>query len=511
MGIVLPFLGKAPAIDEETYLWIGRNVAWARPYDWACRWPPWDADGYVFAHPPLFLEWMRLWSPLESTLPLMRAAVGLPWVILLAWAVTRLCNRLCRHPDLAAAAWLASAVVVLGLQDTLMIDLPLAALITASVAAYREGLEPTASPRWFVGAGAALGLALVTKYSAIVMIPVFVAHMTRRGWRPQMLGIALGILAITEAWLWAEYGRVHLWEVWARRAEIASGPFGHRVVGVLARLALLPLPIVIARTNLRASAAGIALALLALGVERPDGLTTGTIVAMVAFAAAGGMTLARGVLATSSSTLRRRHGDRDDPLLLGLWTLAGTAGVALLHNYAASRYLLPIAAPVAIMVTRSAEQVAWGKAILRGSIAVSGVLAAALAVADYRFAAAGVETAALAMREAAEAGVTETTGERRFTGEWSFRWAMERAGWQAWRADEPLASGSWVVVADNASPGAIPADAWEPMRRVESRDLFPVRVVDLEGGIGLYAETLGTLPFGFGRGPIEGATLYRVK
>jgi hypothetical protein len=35
-------------------------------------------------------------------------------------------------------------------------------------------------------------------------------------------------------------------------------------------------------------------------------------------------------------------------------------------------------------------------------------------------------------------------------------------------------------------------------------------VVDVQGQVGLYAETLGVLPFGFGKGPLEVAAIYEV-
>jgi hypothetical protein len=88
---------------------------------------------------------------------------------------------------------------------------------------------------------------------------------------------------------------------------------------------------------------------------------------------------------------------------------------------------------------------------------------------------------------------------------------MESAGWTRYRPDEALPAGTWVVVADNASAGTVATDVLEPVRRVVSEDTFPVRVVDLAGNVGLYAETLGMLPFGVRRGPLESATLYRVR
>ena len=84
-------------------------------------------------------------------------------------------------------------------------------------------------------------------------------------------------------------------------------------------------------------------------------------------------------------------------------------------------------------------------------------------------------------------------------------------GWERYRPDEALPSGSVVIVADNASPGSIDRAALEPLGRVQSRSEFPIRVVDLRRGVSLYAETLGPLPFMWARGHVEGATVYRTR
>lgn len=498
---VLPFLGKAPAIDEETYLWLGAHLDALRPYDWTRVWPPYDADGYVFAHPPLHLWWMKLWSFVAGLLPAMRALAGLPWIALLGLSVGRLADRTTHHPALAGGAWLASTVVALGLQDTLMIDLPATALVTAAVAAYREGLED--DERWMWGAGLALGLAAVTKYSTLVVWPVIAWHMARRDrWRWEVVGPALGIPLMVEGWLFAAYGRPHVWEVLTRRAEIAAGPWSGRVLGTISRMALLPLSALLLYTNPRSAAAGVAGAILLLGIARPTGVSLSEASFLLVCAALGGMGVARAVHAVAQSPLRRRKGDRGDPLLLGGWVLAGVIGVIVLHNYAAARYLFPVAAPLAILITRSAEERRGGKAALMVSIGLSAAVALAVSLADYRFAAAGVEVG----RKVA----TEAQGGR-FAGEWGFRYALEEAGWRRWQPGEALPAGTVVAVADNSSPGAVPTEGWEPVGRVESDDQLPLRVVDIDRRVGLYAETLGVLPLGFGRGPIEGATLWRVK
>lgn len=501
IGLCLPFLGKAPAIDEESYLWMGSHLSPLHPYDWQRVWQ--GTSTYAYAHPPLFLWWMWLFAPFHEHTFGLRIVSGLPFVALYAWAASRLARRLCNHPDLAELAWITSATVLLGLHDSLEIDLPMAALLTAGVAAYREGFE---DERWFPLAGFALGLAIEVKYTAVVFLPVLLVHMIRRGWRwPLVVAAAVPIVGI-ELFLYATYREWHPVAVWAGRHEIAHGDMGGRWLGVLARAALLPVGLVLIRTHAVVFACGVLLALGSLAAVRPQPLDGTGAALLLTCAALGSALLLRAVLAAFSSSARRRKGDRDDALLLGGWFISVVMGVVLAHNYASARYLLPASVPAAILLARAAEDMEGGKLILRATSAVAGAFSLLLAIADYRYARAGAEvgrTVSLAMEN-------EGLSPGRFAGEWSFRHAMERAGWTRFDPAEVLPTGMVVAIASDASPGDVDKSRLVPMKRFESRDNFPVRVVDIDHGVGLYAETLGPLPFSLNGGPLESVSVYRV-
>lgn len=502
LAAVVPFLGKPPSLDEESYLWLGARLDPLRPYDWSRVWPPYDHDGFVYAHPPLWLEWLALWRFAADWLPLERLLVGLPWVLLLGWSVGRLARRATRHPSLAAGLWLSSTVVVLGLHDTLMIDLGATALATAAVAAQLEHAV-TGRPRWAWMAGLCLALGVATKYPVLAVVPALLLFQARRGVAWPVWIAAAGVVGAVEGWVYLAYGRAHLAEVWLRRGEIPAGPLDARLVGTLARAALLPLPLVLLRATPVTAAVGVGLGLLVLVGGRPEGVTGAQMAGLAAATATGGMAVARLGRGLWRRRGRRRHEDHDETLLLGAWGLAVVLGVVALHNYASARYLLPAAAPLALLVARSAEDVAGGKRLLAASIAVSAALALVVAAADLRFARAGVEVAEDVLARGHPPG--------RFAGEWSFRWRMEQGGWTRYRPDEALPPDTIVAVVDNASAGAVALDALEPVGRVESTDRFGPRVVDLDAKVGLHAETLGVLPLGLGRGPLEGATLYRAR
>lgn len=529
--VALPFLDKAPTLDEESYLWLGAHLDPLRPYDWSRVWPPYDADGFVYAHPPLHLLWLWACERVTSVVPALRLLVGAPWIVLYAWATGALATRACRHPGLACGLWLASATVALGLQDSLMIDLPAVALGTAAVALYREGLaraprthrghllegerrapeqvegDPTV---WFLAAGVALGLGIITKYPVMLVGLALVLHMARHGWRPVVLLAAAAIVGVEEAWIGIEYGHLHLWEVWSRRGEIAAGPMGGRALGALARMAFLPLPFAVLRAEpvlglLAAALAGASFVWASVGGP----VAAGTLAQGIVFglATVGALSLVRSGRGLVKRQGKRRRGDEADSLLLGSLATLTFLGVVAIHNYASARYLLPAATPIALLVTRAAEEVEGGKWIVRLSILAGAIQALVVVEADRRYVDAAAEVASLAIR----AVPVEEERPPRFAGEWSARWRFEEAGWTRYRADEALPVGTIVAVMDNASPGTVTTEQMEPIKRITSTDDFPVRVEDLDGGVSLYAETLGPLPLGWRRAPLEGATLYIVR
>ena len=492
-------LPKPLAIDEESYRWLGSVLDPAKPYAWYRAWQ--GGNGEIYAHPPLFLWWMWAWSGVES-LPLARLS-GLPWVVLWAGASAVWMRRSAQHPEVAAFAWLGSATVWLGLQDSLMIDLPWVALTTAALAGYREGLARR-DGRWFLAAGLALGAAVETKYPAAVVVPVLLVHGLRWGfplafWLPAAL-----VVGGVEGWLHAESGVWHPLLVWENRGVVAHGPLDGRALGVLARAALLPCGLGLLYTRPVHAAVGAALAVAGVAWVRPAGLEASGVALLIGCAAVGGALLARAGAALAVGPGRRRKGDRDDSLLLGGVMVATALGVVFFHNYASARYLLPAATPAAIALARSAEDVAHGKRVQLVASALGALLAMGLAIADWQFCRAGREAAQGAL-VAAEA---EGGGPGLFAAEWSARAELEAAGWQRLVDPEGLPAGTLVIALAN-SGGAVP-DSWVPLASARGEGQFPLRVVDVQGHVGLYAETLGVLPFGTGGRPLEVAVLYRV-
>lgn len=476
--------GSPPVLDEESYLDIAHQIAAhpARPYDWFRPWQPWGAtpppDAYLFAHPPLHLWWLSLWS--GATGPALRLAAALPWALLLGWALGALAERFTRRPHAAALALLASPALLVASQAGLMIDLDTLALSCAALALWTRPGRAAA-----LGAGLLAGLAAETKYPALLLSAAILIDAT--------LGInksdkdaraRLGIFATTfgavffslELFLATVYGRIHLIEVLREAGQIGRGPLAGRALGLLSRVGLCLPPLLLFGADRRLLLpALLGAALVALGLQGT--LEPGLLALSAALGGAGAALLTRGL--------------RQGPRLLRLWAGLSLLGVLFAHNYVGGRYLLPALVPLTLLLVEQAG----ARARLAG---LWLPVALGAAVAERAYAAAADEVA----RQLAAASPTPGW----FTGEWTFRYRMEQQGWRFWSPEQTLPPGALLAVPLNASPAA-PPPGWTPTTHVQASIRWPLRLIDLEQGVGYHAETLGPAPIGWSLGPMEQASL----
>ncbi len=493
-----------PVLDEESYLAIGAQLDLLHPYHWWRPWPPWDGsaepDAFVYAHPPLFLQWVSLCQGLGFGEMTTRIVAGVPMAGLFGASAARLIRRTSTRPSLAAAAWLGTPIVLLCLQRGLMPDLMVAALATCAVACWREATEPEAHRAWQVAGGLALGLAAFTKYPALVLVPALLIH----GWRSGVLrGTGLFWLSAALPWCLGEamlamvYGRFHVWEVLSRASEISRGTGPGRALGILARLPLgVGVLALMTRGHRWIWVPAFVLAGMVSLWAWPEGLMAGARVMLFGTSLAG----AALVCLAASATLRAWRTDDSDGLLLGLWALAVIGGVWLAHNFAAPRYLLPAVLPLALLLVRAVGDLPQGRLLLWAAVALHLVGGGMITKAEHQYFEAGSTLA--------DEVVSELGPEGYYTGEWSFRWRMQQHGWTFYTGDAP--PGSIVVAPIHGSPGELPSE-WEQVRRFSVSSSLPLRLVDDTTQVGLYAETLGVIPIGWREGPLEEVVAWRVR
>lgn len=494
------FTATVPVLDEESYLAITANFDPLRPYHWWRPWPPWfggtEPDAFVYAHPPLFLQWVAFVQRLAEGLQPIRLLAGVPFVILLGWSAGRLLERTCRHPRLALAVWLSSPIVVLGLQRGLMPDLMVVALGTTAVLGWRER-----SIHWFqwVG-GVALGLACLTKYPSLALVPVFLIHGWRTGglrssWRFWLAAALLWLMG--EGWLAAVYGRIHLLEVLTRASEISRGTGEGRAMALLVRLAFGVSGLALLSRGARwmwapAVLVGSAVCLWAW----PEDALQWQRIVLVACAIVGAALVA---VAGAGVVRGFRQGEAEsDRLLMGLWALSVIGGVWGVHNFAAPRYLLGAILPISILLIIEVGDRSLGRTLVWIGAGVNVIVALALTVTEHRF----FETSA----DLARATIVQFQPTH-YTGEWAFRHEMDGAGVQFFTGSAP--SGSRIAAPVHSSPGELPPGLIE-VGRISADESTGLRMIAETAQIGWYAETLGALPLGWSAEPLEEVVTWRV-
>ncbi len=500
-------LGKVPVLDEESYLAIAAQIVEhpARPYDWWRVWQPWGSqqtdNAFLFAHPPLHLWWVSAWQQGVGTGLFLRLGVALPWVLLLGFSMGRLSESVCLRGGRACLLFVASPVVVLAVQSGLMMDLALAALSTAAVAAWWSFAEgDNRRDAWL--AGICLALACATKYPGLVLVPVFLLHARKRGMlrRAWPVWVAFGVLwGGLEAYLAVVYGKLHLLTVLSTASEISRGSFLPRAFGVWVRLGLVACPLLfLAESSLRRGALlGLVVTAALLPVAMgPDSLAWPEIGLLFLLGSGGG--------AACWTALRAMKTAMDDVgLLLGSWAFLGILAVVLGHNYAAGRYLLPVAVPLVLLFERRVERSAsGGGGWVRPAVAAWGLLAGLMAHSEYRQAAA-VETLV--------EGVVRGEPAGKYAGEWTFRWKMRELGWSIWHPGDDLVAGERLYVPVNSGPFEVPKERLRLLEQHASPERFPIRVLDQSARIGYHGETLGILPVGISTEPMERIRIYEVS
>ena len=185
--------------------------------------------------------------------------------------------------------------------------------------------------------------------------------------------------------------------------------------------------------------------------------------------------------------LRRRRDP--DTIFLAAWIVI-FAAACLGGSYAgAARYLLPMAAPVALLVSRLSAP--W----LAAGFAAQMILSLSLAVVNYQHWD-GYRTFA--------ASLAPQLASRRvwINGEWGLRYYLEAGGGLPMKREQPVRPGDMVVSSELAYPVHFTA-ALTPVATREIRSGLPLRLIALNSRSAYSTVNRGYLPFDISTGPID--------
>ena len=459
-----------PVLDEESYLYIAEEMSLSRPYDWMLPWPPYS-QSYRYAHPPLFLLWVKVGVLLfAQSIGWLKLFLGLPFRLLLGFSAGWFFHAQIPKNQNHALMWVVSPIVLMVGARSAMPDLMLCALGTSAMAFFLSA----STWRGYLLCGVLLGCAGWIKYPGLLLwIPILFACSSRKN----LAWIALGFVSIWgigEVWLWSIYDDWHLKVVLSTADHVGRGPLWDRSIGFFMRLFV-----------------GCPFLLLCV-VQRRIWMLATVVLLVPLYFLLGEMTMGERLVASlwiaipfvgMSICVRRLD-------FFSVWWLTLFVGVCVTHNFASPRYLVLGMVPLVILVSREIEGISSRWLYALGSMSL--LLSAVVSFAEHAHA---QETIQLVER-------LEVQPNMYYSGEWTFRWAMRKKGALLWKGEEGV-----LVQPKQAVGGEKPKRA-QNKSTIEGEEGIRI-LLDRENSVGYYSETLGFWPLGFHRGAMEELSVWK--
>ena len=539
IGIILvaclgPFVNKAIETDDALFVWTAEWIQ-KHPLDffgcmvnwWASAVPMWVANW----NPPLMSYFLAgvasLFGWHEIVLHLACLAVALS----AAAGIYSLAKMWCERPLLATVVAIFTPAFLVS-STTLMCDVLMLTFWIWAVVLWERALTCSEQRRWqFVGAGALAGLAVLTKYSAVTLLPLLpvlaVLRTRKLGWWLAGLAVPLMMVAGFE-WITAGmYGRGLLSAASYHAQTFRFGfPGGWKARGIIglafAGGSLLPLLFFAPwlwrwRTLLTGSVTIFAIlpGMFWLGGdlglihpwENPEVMKHWDFRLQVVLLTAGGLHL---LLLTAVETWQRRN---IISLTLGLWIASGLFFAMVLNWTVSARSFLPIVPAAVILLVRRLGAIRRNAAAdgwLLWPLVPSAAIALGLVMADYELANSARTTA-----EQITAKYKSAVHQMWFEGHEGFQYYMERLGGLPVDVERSLLLPGDIVVVSWLSGNyvVLPPGSVEPVEIFAPR---PYSWLNLKAGYahsaaGFYTSDWGPVPFALGGLPPQACFVARVS
>lgn len=377
---------------------------------------------------------------------------------------------------LASLLFIATPAFVIN-GTSLEADLPFLAFWMAGIALFIRAVD-AGSWKWLSASVIALSLAALAAYQSVVVIPILwlYAWGHNRGWKPAW---AASLTPAATLALWQAFERA---STGALPATVLAGHFQtYNLQSLHAKL-----------TNaaaLTVHAGWMIFPLLSVLVFRrawPAAL----------IAALGGLFLdanplfwvifACGVLVIAWCGSRWRD-------FLAQWVLIFFAAALVLFFAGSARYLLPVAAPLALLAAREAHSRRW----LHAAIACQFALSLALAWANYQH--------WDGYRKFAHQLAPDISQRRTWiNGEWGLRFYAEREGGLALKRGETPRAGDLVLQSDLGFPITVSGGGQlVPYREQEIETKLPLRLLGLNARSAYSSAGFGLRPFDISAQPVD--------
>ncbi len=493
----LPFLNQAIQGDEVYYLSAAEHAQ-------IDAWHPNHAT-YLFQgdlvdmrghpHPPL--NGWALGALLAALGDVREIPFHLAYIVfslIAALAMWSLARRFCERPFFATLLFLAVPAFVIN-GNSLEADLPFLAFWMAAIALFVRGVDRN-SRAMLAGAAVASALAALAAYQSVLLTPILGAYLFEKR-RENIWVDPPRRSMLSWAFVWAVILTAPLaLGIWQLSERLSSGALpATMLAGYLQTYDLQRLAQKLRNAGALTVHLGWIVSPLAVVAAFGRGPRWRWIAAAVA-ALAGAFydanplcwaSLACGVLVLTS-VFRPASAGRSG--FLEAWILIFFAGAVVVFFAGSARYLLPLAAPVAILAARSLPA-----KILGAAFVLQMGLSVALAAANYQHAEAYRSFAATLANDVAQHRTW-------INAEWGLRFYLESEGALQLARSQPLQPGEIVVTSELALPLPVAAPL-TPLKQEEVHLSIPLRLISIDGRSAYSSAGRGIRPFDISTAPID--------
>ncbi len=532
IGVILvaclgPFVNKAIHVDDMFFVWVGEWIQ-RHPTDFygfevnTCNStiPMWKFN----CNPPLMSYFLAGVASLFGWREIVLHLACLAVAFMAAAGIYSLARVWCDRPLLATAIAIFTPAFLVS-STTLMCDVLMLTFWIWALVLWERALTSSEQCRWqFAGAGALAGLAVLTKYSAVILLPLLpvlsLLRTRKLGWWLAGLAVPMMMVAGYE-WITARtYGTGLLFAsthfVSTLRMEFPGGWQAKGIINLaFAGGSLLPLlffaPWLWRRRTLLAG--GVVIFGILLGTFRSGGdlglllpwanlelLNHWDFLLQVGLLTAAGLHL---FLLVGAEAWQRRN---IISMTLVLWVISGLLLPTLLNWPLCARRFLPIVPAVAILLVRRLGATR-GNSLTSGwwlwPLVPAAAVTLSVVMADYQLAN-SVRTAARQITAKFKATGCKLWFEG---GYGTFQYYMEKLGGQRIDVERSLLQPGDVVVVPwfNNSLFALPPDSMGWVATLEYKPYSWMNSYGSteRGAAGFYGADTGPVPFAIGRLPMQ--------
>jgi hypothetical protein len=555
--ITLPFSNKAFHIDDVAWLAVAKAILVNPSQPLHGQASLIDRDYYVFeklgknpraferlSHPPIFPYFLALVIYLKQGITERSLHIAyIFFVALAAWAAYLLAKRFTNYPLFTTLLIITSPMFMIS-SHSLMNDIVMLAFFCLAILTYVRGIDNDDRTQ-LVLSGLLIVLAILTRYIAFALIPLLIAYallIKRKLSVSSLLPfiIALLIYGLWEAGNVMHYGGVHLLassKFAAAYYEGATSTFKTITKNALADLSyiggatIIPIALLFVFLSTRRRLIVFALAVIfalfglirgARALEFFGGYSKTHIMLFLVFFSTGLLVTyhifeagIKPVISSLYAKNKKLIDQHADTIFLFLW-FGGMLGSSIaILPFGASRYMLPLLLPLAILFVNQIEKVFGARPrVLRlfctFGIAFTLLSGLVLAYTDYKYAG-GYRAVAALLKEKYK---TETN-QLWFIGDWGFRYYMERENYAYLWSRGPLPKeGDIVIKPKEAAIHDMPDDVKTCVKfreRVSVRSKNPLRILNDASHAGYYTSEAGLLPYSFSYEPIEDFYVFVIR